>query len=432
MYATTEIIISAELGLPIGIKLGIAVPGFKLDGGIVNEPSIKATAQVAASVGLTPANTFSAGFKETDGCTGICTQISWRNVLFFEFAGKVIGKPLHDTGDKILARGCISLPGHPDAGSGSENGPSSGSEENAGSGSGSEENFDAGTGSGSGTDTPNIEPGSGSESSGSGDDANLDKRSTAFPQLRRAATTQFSNATAAPSNGTIKDLTSSVKSNATTLTYSPTSLPNMPYNTSDGYEYSLLTVQDGSMIFIACGNGAVYAVDPTAADVEHCIELWATYEDIVVADGATRLLHYYANTMSAVGVSRLVVGDEADIPRQAVPLALSPDDLNAEDGYYYLAVDPDYSVFYPVMCGYADGNSPRLFVAADPVKGVEMLESPDVGYSVTGGKVSKCYAMQLVMGEFEGEGNSFDKYVDHGGADKYPFDLDETEGGGDE
>lgn len=37
-----------------------------------------------------------------------------------------------------------------------------------------------------------------------------------------------------------------------------------------------------------------------------------------------------------------------------------------------------------------------------------MLESQDVGYSVTGGKVSRCYAMQLVVGEFEGEGNSFD------------------------
>ncbi|KAL8369786.1 hypothetical protein RB595_000224 [Gaeumannomyces hyphopodioides] len=511
--AEGEIIISAELGLPIGIKLGIAVPGFKLDGGIVDEPSIKATAQVAASVGLTPAGTFSAGFKDINGCTGICTQISWRNVLFLEFAGKMIGKPLHDTGDMILDRGCIKLPGRPDAGSGtgsgsgSGTGPSSGSEENPGSGSGAEtpgagtgsgsgsenpgtgsgsgnpdagtgsenpgsgsgtgsgsENPGAGTGSGSGsepgtatgsgtdpegTHSPEAgagsgsgsgtgsgsepsgsgtEPsGSGTEPSGSGNDANLDTRSTAFPKLRRAAT-KFGNATAAPSNGTIRDMTSSVKSNVTELTYTPTSLPNSPYNTSNGYEYSLLTVQDGSMMFIACSTGAIYAVDPNA-DIEYCTEMWATYEDIVVADGATRLMHYYANTMAAVGVSRLVVGDEADIPKQAVPVALSPDDLNAEDGYYYLAVDPDYNVFYPVMCGYADGSSPRLFVARDPVKGVEMLESPDVAYSVTGGKVTKCYAMQLLMGEFEGEGNSFDKYVDHGDSDKYPFDLDETEGG---
>lgn len=68
--------LAAKLGLPIGLKCGITVLSFKKSVGIYDQPAIKAQAEVAASVGLTGANALAAGFKSTNGCTGIPTQIS--------------------------------------------------------------------------------------------------------------------------------------------------------------------------------------------------------------------------------------------------------------------------------------------------------------------------------------------------------------------
>jgi hypothetical protein len=105
--AEGELMLSAELGLPIGLKCGLQISTWDKSVGIIDEPSIKGVAQVAAAIGLTETNTFSAGFKDTDGCTGIATQLSWRNKLYIDIFGTQ-QIPLLDTNDKTLARGCIA------------------------------------------------------------------------------------------------------------------------------------------------------------------------------------------------------------------------------------------------------------------------------------------------------------------------------------
>ncbi|KAK1638361.1 hypothetical protein BDP81DRAFT_392959 [Colletotrichum phormii] len=88
--ADGELMLSASHGLPIGIKCGLQIASWDKTVGIIDEPSIKGVAQ-------------------TNGCTGISTQLSWRNRLYVEILGsKQI--PLLDTEDRPLARGCIQLP----------------------------------------------------------------------------------------------------------------------------------------------------------------------------------------------------------------------------------------------------------------------------------------------------------------------------------
>ena len=208
-------------------------------------------------------------------------------------------------------------------------------------------------------------------------------------------------------NDTVVDLTSQISSSATTLTYAPAALSNDPYNGTDGYSYQLLTIPDGSMIFVSCGNGAIYGVASDSADNPACTSMWATYSDILVADGAQRLLHYYSNTMNATGVSRLRVSDEESVPEGGVVVAFASFGSNdtdtsgstTDDGYY-IAIDPDLNVFYPVLCTYTDSQVAKLFVVADPVAGVSVLQSKDVEFSITGGVLGACYPMPILMGSW--------------------------------
>ncbi|PMD35053.1 hypothetical protein L207DRAFT_131261 [Hyaloscypha variabilis F] len=39
-----------------------------------------------------------------------------------------------------------------------------------------------------------------------------------------------------------------------------------------------------------------------------------------------------------------------------------------------------------------------MFVVTDPVAGVSVLQSKDVGYSITGSVVGACYPMPILMG----------------------------------
>lgn len=105
--ADGEIMLGAELGLPIGLKVGVKVLTFEKSLGLYDEPSIKATAQLAATVGLTTSGSFAAGFKDVNGCTGISTQVSWRNRVWIDILG-LTNVNLLDSGDNKLAQNCIS------------------------------------------------------------------------------------------------------------------------------------------------------------------------------------------------------------------------------------------------------------------------------------------------------------------------------------
>jgi hypothetical protein len=105
LTAEGELMISASLGLPIGIRCGVQISTFDKSVGIIDEPSIKGVAQVAASIGTSSAEGFQAGFKEVNGCTGISTQITWRNRLYYDLLGSETN--LLDSLDQPIASTCV-------------------------------------------------------------------------------------------------------------------------------------------------------------------------------------------------------------------------------------------------------------------------------------------------------------------------------------
>ncbi|KAL2067278.1 hypothetical protein VTL71DRAFT_1702 [Oculimacula yallundae] len=450
--AEGELMLSAELALPVGIQCGLQIGPFSKTVGIIDEPSIKGVAQVAASVGLDASGSFAAGFKETNGCTGISTQLTWRNKLYIDIL-QLTQLMIFDTQDKKLAQGCIVLPGLPaeptppvttptdetptvdppvtdpstetptdpstepepqQPGDGESTEPTNPSTEPEPEQPGNEESStepeQEQPENGEPTAEPSTEPEQGQQEGPFEEDQPSDEpfkaRSLPASLIHRA-------------DANVIDRTASVNSTATSISYSPEAFPNIPYNDTEGYSYQLMTVSDGSIIFISCGNGALYGVSPDSGDNPACSEMWATYNDVLVADASQRLLHFYENTMNATGASRLRVAYEEDIPIGAQVVILAEmrgndtDPTNDTDNdAFYIAIDEQMEPYYPVMCTYADGSAGKLFVVKDPEKGVELLQSADVQFSITGGVVEACYTIPIMMGSWGADYASYDSAID--------------------
>jgi hypothetical protein len=104
--ASGQVALSAELGLPVGIKLGLKISTWEQAVGIVDEPSIKGTAKVAGAMLLSDSGNFTAGISELEGCTGILTELSWRNKLWVGLVGPS-NTPVLDTKDRPVLHKCI-------------------------------------------------------------------------------------------------------------------------------------------------------------------------------------------------------------------------------------------------------------------------------------------------------------------------------------
>lgn len=115
--ADGEISLSAEVGLPVGIRFGLSALGnrFEASVGLVDRPSLQATAQLSARIGLNEDNRIEGAFTSPNGCKGISTGLSWRNELYVQAVMKkflilpAFDKrfPIYDTQQRKLAQGCI-------------------------------------------------------------------------------------------------------------------------------------------------------------------------------------------------------------------------------------------------------------------------------------------------------------------------------------
>nr|XP_036586224.1 uncharacterized protein CTRU02_03609 [Colletotrichum truncatum]KAF6796631.1 hypothetical protein CTRU02_03609 [Colletotrichum truncatum] len=376
--AQGELMLSASLGLPIGIKCGIQISTWDKSVGVVDEPSIKGVAQVAASIGLA-GSTFVGGFTETNGCTGIATQISWRNRLYIDILG-IKQIPLLDTNDRPLARGSPPPPPALPASETNQNTPPTepNPEPNAQPPASEPAPAPATPNPESNPPPPAAEPAPGTPAEGT-------------PPERRSLDPRQAG------NGVTEVPVSN--SGPTDLSYSSGSVGNDPYFDSAGREFAMLIDPTGSTMVISCSNGNMYPVRSDSPDNDFCSELWASVEDVLIYDGAQRLMHYYSNTMSKLGVSRVRVEAELDAPVGSVLVAWAPYyDPPGSNEYFYVAIDPADEIYYPIACDYSDGTASKIFLALDPVEGVKTLMSDDVIYSVTGGKVSSCQPLVLNQG----------------------------------
>lgn len=114
-----------------------------------------------------------------------------------------------------------------------------------------------------------------------------------------------------------------------------------------------------------------------------------------------RIPHFYPEEMSKTGVSRLRVSDVENIPVDVENVYFINLDADGESDNpdLYFAADLDNTGYYPIICTYQEANlNARVFLAADPDTGVDVLKSSDIKYSITGGTVKDCFFMPLVLG----------------------------------
>ena len=232
----------------------------------------------------------------------------------------------------------------------------------------------------------------------------LDKGCIKLPSASAATNTKTSRLRIRDDgNGTLTDITSLDNTTKSVIdNYSLPTINTTDYNTTDGYDYSTIVSLTGSYVLTSCSDSNLYLQSKTndsTLESNSCSLLWQSKSNITVADGLGRLLHYYNNTMTTLGVSRLRVSDEENIPIGSVYVSLTPtdDDHNPSTPDLYYAVDSLKHAYYPIVCNYVDNVLPaKVFVANDPVKGLDLLMSADLEYTVTGGKVQSCYALGLV------------------------------------
>ncbi|KAI9151370.1 Serum response factor-binding protein [Paramyrothecium foliicola] len=437
---------SASLGLPVGIHCGIKIATFDLSAGIVDEPSIKGTAEVAAEFSLGEDGELDGGIVDVNGCKGISGQLSWRNKLYVKVTG-FDNINLLDTNDRVLTEMCIPIGPQDDARQPSEQ-PSAVEPpvaeppvaeppaveppvaetpvaeppvietpivEPPVQESPVVENPDVGTPvpeSPGDEETPVAEVPVETPGVGSGGQIlpTPSPQTTPSNSTIRAPLTISTTPVAVTSKTPLPSLTKSAKLSGTVSPTSstPTSSIKIPTNSTrpseplpfkdeEGFEYAPLVGSSLSSKLASCSNGNMYVFAANGQSTPSCSDIWAFKDEALVADGTSRALHYYNNTMSLLGVSRLRIEDESSIPSGGVIVAWAPHGQDADDKMY-LAIDPSNQVFYPLVCEYENGSGAKVFLAKSPTDGIEILKSKDVQHSITGGKVSECYPLRLVKG----------------------------------
>ncbi|KAM4063224.1 hypothetical protein HRG_010216 [Hirsutella rhossiliensis] len=353
--ANGEIMISAELGLPMALKVGLKVFSFEKSAKLVNEPSVKGVAQVAASVGLDKAGKFSAGFEETDGCAGILSQLTWRNKLWADaFGFKTFN--LYDTDDRKIARNCIPLPKHLAQ-------------------------------------------------------SNRKSNSTKATRLRRRqlegrAPQQAPGPAPMVSELTPEMLATFQGGSSDELSYEAEIIQDLSYNDTNGIEFGRLVDRDEKTMVATCSNGNMYAVVAERLETSvDCSVLWAaTMDNTLVLDGASRAMHYATAAMDRAGVSRLRLGPVEELPKSSRLVVWTVEyNPEADEGSrsYYLVRNADGEVFYPLVCEYKNDGGAKVFLAKSPEEGIRTLEGDDVAFSITGGYVKECHGLLLLQEEFD-------------------------------
>jgi hypothetical protein len=358
--AKAEISVTAGLGLPVAIGLGISIPPikFKKDAEFVEKPMIEAAIKAEIATDGTPTSS---------PCKGIDWSIFFKNTVYlnaFDIKQFTINEFKKD-----IKKGCLEIPGL-----------------------------------GSRT------------TSGDAAKRNLNARNPTTTSLAVSPASPISTASA--SNG----LTSANR-NATWLPYHKKNYAFIENNANDFTEYEK-TTQFANLANKALGHQSNDTVDPFQQDdkfiqiksVDGQVQLtldndgnmrpysaeykalrWTESEGLVFAGENSRILHYYPDTMTKLGVSRIRGSEYDKIPKTADLVVLHPAATgNQKVPYLYEAADSLGNVFQLVTCNYNKGPS-KLFLAKDLDKGIETLKQVDLRYIVTGGIVEECIGYPWVV-----------------------------------
>lgn len=172
---------------------------------------------------------------------------------------------------------------------------------------------------------------------------------------------------------------------------------NQIFTQDRGFNLSPLTGTDGKSMAVSCNDGNIYAAAKSTDTTKACSSEWAKGNDGTVGfDGAMRSMHFYSDTMNAVGVSRLRVSTVAKAPNNAVAAVMVPV-KDAKGASVYAVAGPNKQLFYPAVCDFADGSPSKVFLTKDLGTGLDVLKGQDVIDTVTGGIVKKCFPLSLAV-----------------------------------
>ncbi|THZ36887.1 hypothetical protein D6C86_10214 [Aureobasidium pullulans] len=117
-------------------------------------------------------------------------------------------------------------------------------------------------------------------------------------------------------------------------------------------------------------------------------------DSVAFKDESERMFHYYPNTMSTYGVSRLRATQVLDTPLGAQLVTLVP--VSTPDGVTaYVAADTDGHNYLLAWCTAPRWQGSKVFLVSDYEKGLETLLSGDVQWIVTGNNVTECDPLVL-------------------------------------
>ncbi|KAG6078347.1 hypothetical protein E4U16_001700 [Claviceps sp. LM84 group G4] len=340
--ASGKLFVSAELGLPVGFKIGLKVSSWEAAVGMVDEPSIKTTASVSLSTLPKPIlpigkKTSKVGFGK--GCAGVMTEISWRNRLWVGLVSRM-NAPWLDSGYSSLIGKCIGLR----------------------------------------TPTPLRLAEA------------IDAENT--PQNQALQPSPYSDhpvqqLTYAPSTMSPKLYDES--SAATTLTH----LLNPHESTR------LLSCTNGNIYAVRNDNSTNdFCSSEWETTTQHRVVVQDAfrrpmlyYGDTMSTLGVSRLRTTNVDMAPKTGVAVALVPlrDEEGIQKRKRE--------QKKEMELYVAMDPSGEVFYPVVCDYVDRKSvSKVFLVRDMEEGLEVLKRGDVVRTVTGGEVEKCVPLAIKAG----------------------------------
>lgn len=159
----------------------------------------------------------------------------------------------------------------------------------------------------------------------------------------------------------------------------------------------LATTDDKTMV-VSCADDNLYAVVKSSDAPKDCTADFASDNDGAIGfNKALKPLHFYRDSMNALGVSRVRSSDATKVPMNAEAVVMVPT-ASADGSSLYVAAANNQQIFHPVACNFADGSSAKIFLAKDVAAGIKTLQSEDSIESVTGGKVTKCLPLSLAVG----------------------------------
>lgn len=120
--------------------------------------------------------------------------------------------------------------------------------------------------------------------------------------------------------------------------------------------------------------------------------LFISQSKVILANSFQQLILYYPQEMNLYNVSRLRSAYPNVLPNgsESVSLAAVDVDNDPTTPLIYVGVTTGGTVLYPITCN-IQGQSSKVFLATDPVAGVQTLQSDALQNTVTGGVVTSCY-----------------------------------------